>query len=162
MDSLFEPILQSPQFILGRQLCSLFFFVFWLALVFWTARDARKRGAMAWFWALVVIFFNLAGWAVYMVVRPPEFLDDVRERNLEIKAKEAQLKRDWAACPSCLRPVERDFLVCPHCMKTLKKPCVECERPLDLKWTVCPYCKEKQTAKEPPPRSVFEDTGKEL
>ena len=150
MDSLLDPILNSAQFILFRQLSVLFFFVISLALVFWTARDASKRGAMAWFWAIVVLIFNLAGWAVYMVVRPPEYLEDVRERALEIRAKEGMLKLRSAKCPACLRPVEQDFLVCPHCMKTLKKPCIECERALELGWSVCPYCKTKQKVKTPP------------
>lgn len=149
MDSLLDPILQSPQFILLRQLCTLFFIVFSVALIFWTARDARKRGAMGWFWALVVLFFNLAGWTVYMVVRPPEYLEDVRERALEIRSKEAILKQQTETCPACLRHVETDFLVCPHCMKTLKKSCTECDRALDLRWSVCPYCMAKQTVKEP-------------
>lgn len=149
MDSIFDPILNSAQFQLFRQLCTLFFFVLSAALVFWTARDARKRGAMSWFWAIVVVFFNLAGWAVYMVVRPPEYLEDVHERALEIRAKEALLKKEAEKCPACLRPIESDFLVCPHCMKTLRKPCTECDRALDLKWSVCPYCKTKQIVKEP-------------
>ena len=31
-----------------------------------------------------------AGWIVYLVVRPPEFVDDARERELEIRAREAR------------------------------------------------------------------------
>jgi RNA polymerase subunit RPABC4/transcription elongation factor Spt4 len=155
MEQILDPILQSPQFILARQLCTLFFIVFSIALIFWTWRDARKRGAMSWFWALVVLIFNLAGWAVYMVVRPPEYLDDVRERALEIRAKEASLKSQSDRCPACLRSVEQDFLVCPNCMKTLRKSCVECDRALEIKWNVCPYCKAKQgqsDQEEPTPR----------
>jgi RNA polymerase subunit RPABC4/transcription elongation factor Spt4 len=144
MEGLLDPILQDPRLILGQQLCGLFLFVFWLALVFWTWRDATKRGAMAWFWALVVLIFSIAGWAIYMVVRPPEYLEDVRERQLEIKAREAALSRDSGRCPSCFRPVEPDYLVCPNCMRTLRKECVECGRALDMKWSVCPYCKTRQ------------------
>ncbi len=145
MGDLLAPILQDPTFVLARQLCTLFFVVFSLALVFWTWRDARKRGAMPWFWALVVLIFNLAGWAVYMVVRPPEYLEDIRERELEILAKEASLNQRHQRCPSCLKPVGEDFLICPNCMTTLRRPCTECERPLDMDWAVCPYCKERQT-----------------
>ncbi len=149
MDSLLQPIFESPIFILVQQLCGLFFVVIFLALIFWTARDARKRGAMWWFWAVVVLFFNLAGWAVYMVVRPPEYLDDVRERALEMRATENLLRREMTKCPACLHIVEPDFLVCPFCMKMLKKACGGCERPLALDWNVCPYCKEKQNVKVP-------------
>ncbi len=144
MGDILAPLFRSPEFRLVSQLCWLFFVVFSLALIFWTWRDASKRGAMAWFWALVVAFFNIAGWAVYMVVRPPEFLADVRERDLEIRAKEIALQRDMETCSSCLRPVERDFLICPACLKKLRKQCTECGRALKLEWGVCPYCKTKQ------------------
>lgn len=138
------PILNNPIVTLAKNLCMLFLLVFWAALVFWTWRDAERRGAMPWFWALVVILFNIAGWAIYMVVRPPELADDVRERELEIRAKEIALQRDMETCPACLKPVEKDFLICPSCMKKLRKQCTECGRPLRLEWGVCPYCKTKQ------------------
>ncbi len=99
---------------------------------------------MPWFWALVALFFPIAGWLIYLVVRPPEYLDDVRERELEIRAKEVSLQTSGGVCAACLKPVEADFLICPYCMKKLKKPCVECGRALKMNWNVCPYCKTKQ------------------
>jgi hypothetical protein len=145
-----NPILSSPQFKLGTNLCGLFIIVFYLALVFWTWRDADRRGAMAWFWAIVVLLFNVAGWAIYMVMRPPEFADDVHERELEIAARETEIGKEGARCPSCLKPVEGDFLICPYCMKKLKKQCINCSRPLKMSWGVCPYCKTKQQMRDEP------------
>ena len=144
MDGLLDPITSSGEFILLKNLCTLFFVVLHFALVFWTYRDADRRGAMGWFWALAALIFPLAGWAIYLVVRPPEFTADARERELEIRAKEISLQRDLASCPSCHKPVEKDFLLCPYCMKKLRKPCIECGQALKLNWNVCPYCKTKQ------------------
>lgn len=144
MGELLAPITGSPLFKLISQLCVLFFVVFDVALVFWTYRDANRRGAMGWFWALATAIFPGAGWIVYLVVRPPEFAEDARERDLEIRAKEVSLARDYEACPACFKPVDKDFLICPSCMKKLKKPCTECGRALKLSWGVCPYCKTKQ------------------
>jgi hypothetical protein len=138
------PILSHPLVALIKNLMTLFLVVLWAALVFWTWRDAERRGAMPWFWALVVVLFNVAGWAIYMVVRPPEFADDAHERELDIRAKEIELMRGGATCPSCQRPIDSDYLICPTCMKKLRKECINCERPLKLEWTVCPYCKTKQ------------------
>mgnify|MGYP001063169261 CR=1 FL=1 len=138
------PILSHPLVALIKNLMTLFLVVLWAALVSWTWRDAERRGAMPWFWALVVVLFNVAGWAIYMVVRPPEFADDAHERELEIRAKEIELMRGGATCPSCQRPIDPDYLICPTCMKKLRKECINCERPLKLEWTVCPYCKTKQ------------------
>ncbi|MRS13075.1 MAG: zinc ribbon domain-containing protein [Actinobacteria bacterium] len=148
MDGLFsevlDPILSNPAVSLATNLCTLFFVVFSVALIFWTYRDAERRGAMHWFWALVVLLFNVFGWMIYMVVRPPEYAEDARERELEIRAREAELARDAATCPACFKPIEPDFLICPSCMKKLRKECISCNKPLKLDWAVCPYCQTKQ------------------
>jgi hypothetical protein len=144
MGELLEPITTSGEFILAKNLCYLFFIVLHIALVFWAYRDADRRGAMGWFWGLAVLLFPVAGVLVYLVARPPEFLADARERDLEIRAKEVSLQRDLTTCPSCHKPVEKEFLLCPYCMKKLRKPCIECGNPLRLNWGVCPYCKTKQ------------------
>ena len=144
MSSLLDPIITNPLFSLVKNLLLLFFVVLYFAVIFWTWRDANRRGAMGWFWGLVCAVFPFVGWLVYLVVRPPELIDDARERELEIRAREAQLARDYDACPSCFKPVEKDFLICPYCMKKLRKPCVECGKALRLNWQVCPYCKTKQ------------------
>jgi RNA polymerase subunit RPABC4/transcription elongation factor Spt4 len=139
-----DPILNSPAVSLATNLGLLFFVVFSVALIFWTWRDAERRGAMPWFWALVVLLFNIFGWTIYMVVRPPEYAEDARERELEIRSREAELAREAATCPACFKPVEPDFLICPACMKKLRKECISCNRALKLDWQVCPYCKTKQ------------------
>lgn len=148
MDELFgellDPILNNAAVKLTGNLCLLFFVVFSVALIFWTWRDAERRGAMPWFWGLVVLLFNVFGWMIYMIVRPPESADDAHERDLEIRAREAEILRDGQTCPACFKPVEKDFLICPSCMKKLRKECISCDRPLKLDWAVCPYCKTKQ------------------
>jgi RNA polymerase subunit RPABC4/transcription elongation factor Spt4 len=144
MGELLKPILNSAEFKLGSNLCLVFFVVFTFALIFWTWRDADRRGAMPWFWAVVVGIFNIFGWMIYLVVRPPEYAAEARERELEIQTREAELARESATCPSCLKPVEADFLICPYCMKKLRKQCTSCGKALKMSWAVCPYCKTKQ------------------
>lgn len=144
LGELLGPILDNPVVGLISNLCGLFFLVFTVALIFWTYRDAVRRGAMPWFWALVVLIFNLAGWAIYMVVRPPELAEDALERELEIKAREVEIDRAGSLCPACHKPIEKDFLICPSCMKKLRAECSNCKRALKLDWTVCPYCRTEQ------------------
>jgi len=144
MSGLLDPIFNNPLFALVKNLTMLFTVVMYFAIVFWTWRDANRRGAMGWFWGLTAAIFPFVGWLVYLVVRPPDTVDDSRERSLEIQAREAQMARDFDTCPSCFKPVEKDFLICPYCMKKLRKPCVECGKALKLNWQVCPYCKTKQ------------------
>ncbi|HLH65941.1 MAG TPA: zinc ribbon domain-containing protein [Solirubrobacteraceae bacterium] len=128
---------------LAVELVILFLVVIWLALVYWTFADARRRIAdpLLVGCATLASVFPYVGTIVYMIVRPPEFLDDVRERELEIQAAEARLAElGYHLCPHCDYEVERDYLRCPNCMRKLKDPCPSCGRPLDPMWKMCPYC----------------------
>jgi len=81
------------------------------------------------------------GTIIYLVLRPPEYLEDVRERELETQAAEARLHQlDETLCPHCSYRIEPDFIRCPSCLRKLKERCVSCSRPLDQAWTICPYC----------------------
>jgi hypothetical protein len=128
---------------LAANLLLLFLVVLWLALVFWTYSDARRRIAdpMLVGCATAASLFPFIGTVVYMIVRPPEFLEDVRERELEIAAAEARLATiEQLSCPYCGFDVEKAFLRCPSCLRRLKEPCGVCGRPLDPRWKICPYC----------------------
>ena len=112
----------------------LFLVVIWLALVYWTYADARRRidDPMLVGCATAASLFPFVGTIVYMIVRPPEYLDDVRERELEMQAAEARLAElGYHLCPHCDYEVEKDFLRCPNCMRKLKDPCKTCGKPLD-------------------------------
>src|ERR671932_1767178 len=95
----------------------LFLVVLWFALVYWTYADARRRIAdpMLVGCATAASLFPFVGTVVYMIVRPPEYIDDVRERELEIAAAEARLhEQDVHYCPHCDYQVEKAFLRCPN------------------------------------------------
>jgi RNA polymerase subunit RPABC4/transcription elongation factor Spt4 len=133
----------------------LFLVVIWLALVYWTYADARRRIAdpMLIGCAAAASLFPYVGTVVYMIVRPPEYLDDVRERELEMQAVEARLAEvGYHLCPHCDYEVENDYLRCPSCMRKLKDPCRSCGRPLDPAWKICPYCEAEVGAAPPAPR----------
>jgi Double zinc ribbon len=128
---------------LAVNLLLLFLIVVWLALVFWTYSDARRRieDPMLVGCATAASLFPFIGTIVYVIVRPPEFLDDVRERELEMAAAEARLASiEQLACPYCGFDIEKTFLRCPSCLRRLKEPCNVCGKPLDPRWKICPYC----------------------
>src|SRR4051795_9540518 len=82
----------------------LFLVVIWLALVWWTYSDAKRRidDPMLVGTATIASLFPFVGTIVSLMVRPPEYLDVVRERQLEIAAAEARLaQRDALTCPYC-------------------------------------------------------------
>ncbi len=121
----------------------LFVVVLYLSLIYWTYTDARRRilDPMLIGCATAASLFPFVGTIVYMILRPPEYLEDVRERELEVQAAEARLYQlDQALCPHCDYRIERDFVRCPSCLRKLKERCTSCSRPLDQAWTICPYC----------------------
>jgi hypothetical protein len=128
---------------LAVNLLLLFLVVIWLALVYWTWADARRRieDPMLVACATAAALFPFIGTVIYLIVRPPEFLDDVREREIEIAAAEARLASlDQLSCQYCGFDVEKAFLRCPSCLRRLKEPCTVCGKPLDPHWKICPYC----------------------
>jgi Double zinc ribbon len=140
---------------LAVELVILFLVVIWLALVYWTYADARRRIAdpLLVGCATLTSLFPYVGTIVYMIVRPPEYLDDVRERELEMQAAEARLAElGYHLCPHCDYEVEKDFLRCPNCMRKLKDPCRSCGRPLDPTWKMCPFCEAEIGTPAPTPR----------
>ena len=117
--------------------------IFWLATVWWVYKDARRRIEDPWLVATATVLGAIppfVGPLIYMLFRPPEYLDDVRERELEIKAMEERLGRRDLHCPVCRAEVDASFLVCPVCTTKLKQACAGCQAPLEALWQICPYC----------------------
>ena len=128
---------------LGVTFLALALFAIWIALIVFTFSDARRRISDPFLigCATAASFFPYVGTIVYTILRPPEFLDDVNERETEVKASETRLRHlDAHSCRKCGFPTESDFVRCPACRSRLKEPCPSCERPVGLKWKVCPYC----------------------
>ncbi len=126
-----------------RNLAIFFGIVFWAATVYWVYKDARRRIEDPWLVAMATLLGAVppfVGPLVYMLFRPPEYLEDVRERELEILAIEEQLAERDLRCPVCKGVVDPSYLVCPVCTTRLKQACAECAAPLEPIWQVCPYC----------------------
>jgi Double zinc ribbon len=130
--------------------------VVWLALIVYTYLDAKRRISDPFLvgCATLASFIPYLGTAIYAIVRPPEFLEDAHERELEIKAAELRVRQlTEHSCPGCGYPVEKSFLRCPDCQRRLKHPCPSCNRPVDPKWALCPYCEDPLRGGERPRRN---------
>src|SRR5438874_1884853 len=131
------------------KLVILFLVVVYVALIYYTFSDARRRieDPMLIGCATAASLFPFVGTIVYMIVRPPEYLEDVRERELETQAAEARVQEaERRSCPHCDYRIEPDFVRCPSCLRKLKERCVSCSRPLDRAWAICPYCETEVPA----------------
>jgi hypothetical protein len=139
----------SGTWLVIRNLLIFFAVVFWAATVWWIYKDAKRRIEDPWLVGISVLLgvaVPFFGPFIYMLFRPPEYLDDVRERELEIKAMEDRLSKRDLHSPVCRSEVDSTFLVCPICTTKLKQACVNCKAPLEALWQVCPHC---ETAVEP-------------
>ena len=130
--------------------------VVWLSLVYWTWADARRRTAdpVLIATATAASLIPFIGTIVYTILRPPEFLADAREREVETQASELRMRHLTAqSCPRCEHPIERSWLRCPECQQRLKDPCISCNRPVDPRWAICPYCETplRAASEEAPP-----------
>lgn len=129
----------------GWWLVALYVFIFcivvlWLALIYWTFKDARKRvddPIVIIVACLVAFVLPYIGALIYAILRPAEYLSDVKERELEMQAIQQELT---STCPACGQFVRSDFLYCPSCCRQLRTPCPSCGRVLDPGWKMCPYC----------------------
>jgi hypothetical protein len=121
----------------------LFLIVVYLALIYWTYLDARRRieDPVLIACATAASVFPFVGTVIYTILRPPEFLEDREERELELRAAELRLRQlIEQSCPHCEYPIAANFLRCPNCERRLRNPCRKCHKPLDPKWGICPYC----------------------
>jgi hypothetical protein len=128
---------------LGITFAILALFAIWIALIVFTYSDARRRISDPFLvgCSTAASLFPFVGTIIYTILRPPEFLEDVNERDTEMKASETRLRHlDAHSCRKCGFPTETDFVRCPACRSKLKDPCPSCTRPVGLNWKVCPYC----------------------
>lgn len=66
----------------------------WLSLIWWTYQDVRRRSENASVITVAVVLgivLPFLGPIIYLIIRPPELLDDARERELELVALERRL-----------------------------------------------------------------------
>jgi hypothetical protein len=144
--------IESSGLSLVIDLLILFVVVLYVALIYWTYTDARRRilDPMLVGCATAASLFPFVGTIIYIVLRPPEYLEDVRERELEMQTLEARLGDvDRGLCPHCDYRIEPDFVRCPACLGRLKERCVSCQRPLEQEWAICPYCETEVPGAQP-------------
>jgi len=133
-----------------------FLIVVYVALIYWTYLDAKRRveDPVLISCATAASVFPFIGTVVYTILRPPEFLEDREERELELRAAELRLRQlIEQSCPHCEYPIERNYLRCPNCERRLRNPCRKCRKPLDPRWGICPYCEtEVRRSRDRPTR----------
>ena len=124
----------------------LYLFIVWLAAAYWAFRDMHDRTenpVLPYVASSLIILFTpflfIFGVLVYKVIRPPERLGEVYERNLAEEALLAEVEA-IKTCRGCDRRVEGEWIICPWCRTRLNRVCPNCERLVGLDWTICAWC----------------------
>ncbi len=102
----------SGTWLVTRNLLVFFAFVFWLALGYWVLKDARRRIEDPWMVGMATLLGLVPpyiGPLIYMLFRPPEYIEDRRERELEIKAMEDRMAKRDLHCPVCRSEVDSSY-----------------------------------------------------
>ena len=126
-----------------------FLVVLWLTLCVWTFRDiqSRTRDVIAQVFAtLLVIFFNIPGVLLYILVRPKETLAISYERSLQEEYMLQDLE-EREICPTCRVKTQPDFMFCFNCRTRLRRECPNCASLIKLKWSSCPFCGTPQKSR---------------
>src|SRR2546423_11700946 len=124
-----------------RNLALLFVVIFWAATAYWVYKDARRRIEDPWLVGMATLLgavVPFVGPLIYMLFRPPEYLEDVRERELEIKAMEERLARRALHCPLCRAEVAASFPVCPASPPRPNQAGPGCRGPPRRRWPAGP------------------------
>lgn len=100
------------------------FLLFWLLLPIWVFMDARKINFKPSLWGILVLFTNIVGLIVYLVVKPEPLL-----------------------CKGCSRVLSSSFVICPYCGMQNKDLCKKCKGVMEDVWNICPYCGTERVEK---------------
>ena len=92
---------------------------FFVLLIGYVNRDAKRRNMNSALWTLLVIFIpNAIGFILYFLLRQPVLVE----------------------CPQCHAMANPGFNFCPKCKFNLRPTCPACQRAIQAGDTFCPYC----------------------
>ena len=120
----------------------LYVFALYLAVVFWTVRDAQQRTEspyLPYIAGAIVTVLPILGLFLYLIVRPRETLHEAYERQLAEESLLAEAEKR-GVCPTCKERVDDEFLLCPSCRTRLRRRCPSCAKLIKPDWNICPFC----------------------
>ena len=142
LGGLWTGFVNNPLIQLGARFAGLYVLALYLAMVFWTVRDAQQRtenAIMPYLAGLMVVLLNVLGLFLYLIVRPRETLGEAYERQLAEESLLAEAEQRLV-CPTCRERVHEEYILCPTCRTRLKRQCPSCGKLIRPEWNICPYC----------------------
>lgn len=121
------------------------FVLFWIVVLDWVWLDAGERtgnkNARVGY-LLLVLFLNIIGWIIYLIIRPSQTIEQIYWSDLERRYLKYETA-DLGDCPKCGTQLYPGYIYCPKCGLELKIKCKACDLYMDKSNEYCPYCGEK-------------------
>ena len=131
--------------------------VFWLVIIGWVWVDSSERTSkkgLKIVYILLVIFFNIFGLIIYLIIRPSETIEEIYWEDLERRYLKYETS-ELGDCPRCGSQLYPGYVFCTNCGYRLKVKCPQCGVLIDKDHVFCEYCgfkiKERATVQEEHP-----------
>ena len=128
--------------------------VFWLVIIGWVWVDSSERTSKKGLkvgYILLVIFFNIFGLIIYLIIRPSETIEEIYWEDLERRYLKYETS-ELGDCPRCGSQLYPGYVFCTNCGYRLKVKCPQCGVLIDKDHVFCEYCgfkiKERATVQE--------------
>ncbi len=129
-------------FQIAWKLVALVFVAFWVVVLDWVWTDSGERTTnrrTRVIYVLLVLFLNVFGWIIYLIIRPSQTIEQIYWADLErryLKYETAELG-DCVKCGAQLYP---GYTFCPKCGLEIKMKCQACDMYIEKDSEYCPFC----------------------
>jgi len=140
------------------------FVIFWIIVLDWVWLDAGERTSNKTariIYLLLVVFFNIFGWIMYLILRPSQTIEQIYWADLERRYLKYETS-ELGDCVKCGTQLYPGYTYCPTCGLDIKVKCKSCDVYIEKNSEYCPYCGVKtrneivELEEETPSREVME------
>jgi len=139
------------------------FVIFWIIVLDWVWLDAGERTSNKTariIYLLLVVFFNVFGWIMYLILRPSQTIEQIYWGDLERRYLKYETS-ELGDCSKCGTQLYPGYTFCPTCGLDIKIRCKACNVYIEKNSEYCPYCgvrvgKEVMVEDMVPSREVME------
>ena len=116
--------------------------LFWLVIIGWVWIDSGERTSKTSIrvvYLFLVIFLNIPGLIIYLIVRPSETIEQIYWADLErryLKYETAEL----GDCPKCGHQLLPGYVHCSNCGNEIKRKCPNCGVLINKDHKFCENC----------------------
>lgn len=118
------------------------FVIFWIIVLDWVWLDAGERTSNRTariIYLLLVVFFNIFGWIMYLILRPSQTIEQIYWADLERRYLKYETS-ELGDCVKCGTQLYPGYTFCPTCGLEIKVKCKSCDVYIEKNNEYCPYC----------------------